>query len=92
VLRKTLRQFMNRHNAAPKVILMLNHGPVILGQSDRDVFNTMLMLDKWAKVLIGNYTIDSPRFFDDKISDRIEDRPDEHYRRRVIGKLESTNY
>lgn len=86
-LRKSLRQFINEHGSAPKVILMVNHGPVVLGQTERDVLNTMLMLDKWAKVLLGNYAVGEPQFLDEKLSDRIENRPDEHYRRRAIGKL-----
>ena len=86
-LRKSLRQFMDEHKAAPRIILMANHGPVILGQSEIDVLNAMLMLDKWAKVLAGNYAIGAPQFLDEKLSDRIENRPDEHYRRRVIGRL-----
>jgi ribulose-5-phosphate 4-epimerase/fuculose-1-phosphate aldolase len=67
---------------------MVNHGPVILGQTERDVLNAMLMLDKWAKILLGNYAVGEPQFLDEKLSDRIENRPDEHYRRRAIGKLE----
>src|SRR5580698_7545924 len=34
-LRASLRQFIAKHKAPPKVILMLNHGPVVLGQSPR---------------------------------------------------------
>ncbi len=86
-LRASLRSFMTGHGAAPKVILMVNHGPVVLGQTERDVLNTMLMLDKWASVLAGNYATGGPQFLEEKISDRIENRPDEHYRRRAIGKL-----
>jgi len=86
-LRKSLRRFLSRHGAAPKVILMVNHGPVVLGQTERDVLNIMLMLDKWASILLGNYAVDKPQFLAEKKSDRIESRPDEHYRRRVIGKL-----
>jgi rhamnose utilization protein RhaD (predicted bifunctional aldolase and dehydrogenase) len=86
-LRKSLRRFMDEHDTAPKVMLMVNHGPVILGQTERDVLNTMLMLDKWASILAGNYTLGGPQFLDEKNSDRIENRPDEHYRRRAIGKL-----
>ncbi len=47
----------------------------------------MLMLDKWASVLLGNYAVGKPQFLEETNSDRIESRPDEHYRRRVIGKL-----
>jgi rhamnose utilization protein RhaD (predicted bifunctional aldolase and dehydrogenase) len=86
-LRKSLRQFMAEYGAAPKVILMVNHGSVVLGQTERDVLNTMFMLDKWASVLAGNYAVGGPQFLEEKISDRIENRPDEHYRRRAIGGL-----
>jgi rhamnose utilization protein RhaD (predicted bifunctional aldolase and dehydrogenase) len=86
-LRQSLRRFMDKHDAAPKVILMVNHGPVVLGQTDRDVLNIMLMLDKWSSILAGNYAVGEPRFLEEKYSDRIESRPDEHYRRRAIGKL-----
>lgn len=87
VVRDSLRKFMDEHGAPPKVILMVNHGPVALGQTDRDVLNIMLMLDKWAKILAGNYLLGGPQFLESTISDRIENRPDEHYRRAAIGAL-----
>ncbi len=86
-VRESLREFMDEHGVAPKVILMVNHGPVALGQTDRDVLNIMLMLDKWAKILAGNFALGGPRYLDSTISDRIENRPDEHYRRAAIGAL-----
>ena len=86
-LRDSLCRFREEHGDVPKVILMVNHGPVVLGQTDRDVLNTSLMLDKWASVLAGNYAVGGPQFLEEQNSDRIETRPDEHYRRRVIGKL-----
>jgi ribulose-5-phosphate 4-epimerase/fuculose-1-phosphate aldolase len=86
-LRNSLRDFMAKHRTAPKVILMVNHGPVILGQTERDVLNTMLMLDKWATILSGIYGVGEPQFLDKKNADRIENRADEHYRRRIIGRL-----
>ena len=84
-VRESLRQFVDTHGTPPKVILMANHGPVALGQSDQEVLNIMLMLDKWAKILAGNYALGGPQFLDATLSDRIENRPDEHYRRQIIG-------
>jgi rhamnose utilization protein RhaD (predicted bifunctional aldolase and dehydrogenase) len=89
-LRDSLRHFMARHHTSPKIILMVNHGPVILGQSERDVLNTMLMLNKWATILSGIYCVSQPQFLEVKTADRIDSRKDEHYRRRIIGKLRST--
>jgi ribulose-5-phosphate 4-epimerase/fuculose-1-phosphate aldolase len=64
---------------------MVNHGPVALGQSEREVLNIMLMLDKWASILAGVEAVGGPNFLDEGLSDRIEHRPDEHYRRRQLG-------
>ncbi|HVE15389.1 MAG TPA: class II aldolase/adducin family protein [Chthoniobacterales bacterium] len=86
-VRDSLRAFIDQHGAPPKIILMENHGPVILGQSDRDVLHTMLMLDKWAKIIAGTYVLGGPQYLDSSLSDRIENRPDEHYRRKAIGAL-----
>jgi rhamnose utilization protein RhaD (predicted bifunctional aldolase and dehydrogenase) len=87
-LRDALRRFMAKRDAPPKVILMVNHGPVVLGQSEREVLNAMLMLDKWASVLAGTLDFGGPRFLQEEFSDRIESRTDEHYRRRAINQLQ----
>ncbi|MFM2198210.1 MAG: hypothetical protein RLZZ505_1642 [Verrucomicrobiota bacterium] len=84
-VRDSLREFMDRHGAAPKVILMVNHGPVALGANDTEVLNIMLMLDKWAKVIAGTYLLGGSQFLDSSTTDRIENRPDEHYRRAAIA-------
>ena len=86
-LRKSLRRFTGERGAPPKVILMVNHGPVVLGATEREVLNTMLMLDKWATILAGTFAMGGPKFLEEKASDRIDNRPDEHYRRRAIGSL-----
>jgi ribulose-5-phosphate 4-epimerase/fuculose-1-phosphate aldolase len=64
---------------------MVNHGPVALGANDTEVLNIMLMLDKWAKVIAGTYLLGGPQFLDSSTTDRIENRPDEHYRRAAIA-------
>ena len=83
-MQASLRNFKLRHGTAPKVVLMESHGPVVLGQSEREVMNIMLMLDKWASVLLGTYAMGGPKFLEDSISERIETRPDEHHRRREL--------
>jgi ribulose-5-phosphate 4-epimerase/fuculose-1-phosphate aldolase len=76
---------METHGAPPKVILLENHGPVALGSSDTEVMNTLLMLDKWARILLGAFQAGGPRFLPETVSDRIDNRPDEHYRRTQIA-------
>jgi rhamnose utilization protein RhaD (predicted bifunctional aldolase and dehydrogenase) len=86
-VRTSLRSFSEKHGGAPKVILLANHGPVALGQTDRDVLNILLMLDKWARILVGNFALGGPQFLPDSTSTRIDTRPDEHYRRAQIAAL-----
>jgi rhamnose utilization protein RhaD (predicted bifunctional aldolase and dehydrogenase) len=85
-VRGALREFRAAHGTSPKVILLENHGPVALGSSETEVLNILLMLDKWARVLAGALAVGSPRFLPSAVSDRIDNRPDEHYRRAQIGK------
>jgi rhamnose utilization protein RhaD (predicted bifunctional aldolase and dehydrogenase) len=85
-VRGALQAFRTEHGGTPKVILLENHGPVALGASDTEVLNILLMLDKWARVLAGTLTLGGPAFLPDQVSDRIDQRPDEHYRRARIGR------
>ncbi len=85
-VRRVLREFRAAHGTAPKVILLESHGPVALGATDTEVLNILLMLDKWARVLAGTLAVGGPKFLPSAVSDRIDNRPDEHYRRTQIGK------
>lgn len=85
-VRVSLHQHMATYGAPPKVILLENHGPVALGSSDTEVFNILLMLDKWARILCNTLAMGGPRFLPETVSDRIDNRPDEHYRRAQIAK------
>jgi len=44
------------------------------------------MLDKWARVLAGTLAVGGPKYLPASVSDRIDKRPDEHYRRAQIAK------
>lgn len=84
-VRVSLAQFRQEHGGAPKVILLVNHGPVALGATEREVLNILLMLDKWARILAGSFALGGPEFLPETISTRIDTRPDEHYRRAQIA-------
>lgn len=85
IVGRGLQEFVSKHGKAPKVILMENHGPVALGSSSREVLNIMLMLDKWARVLLGTLSIGGPEYLKDDDAARIDQRLDEAYRRKQIG-------
>lgn len=87
-VRAELARFREEHGGAPRVILLENHGPVALGETARDVLNILLMLDKWARIIVGSHALGGPRFLPAAISSRIDSRPDEHYRRQQIRSLE----
>lgn len=84
-VRRALRGFRAARGAPPKVLLLENHGPVALGGSAAEILNILLMLDKWARVLAGTLALGGPRFLPETSSDRIDRRPDEHYRRARIA-------
>jgi rhamnose utilization protein RhaD (predicted bifunctional aldolase and dehydrogenase) len=81
-----LRRYRGVHGKAPKLLLMENHGPVALGQSAKEVFNIMLMADKWARILAGTYALGGPKFLPQSEVSRIDNRLDEIHRRRELLK------
>ncbi len=83
-VRDALTKFRDAHGHGPKVMLMVNHGPVALGQTSGEVLNIMLMLDKWARILIGTQAFGGPNFLSDEDADHLDNRPDEHYRRKQL--------
>lgn len=83
-VRVELTRFKAAHGKGPKLLLMANHGPVALGQTDREVFNILLMADKWARALNGTGAWGGPNCLDAADADRIDNRLDEHFRRQQI--------
>jgi ribulose-5-phosphate 4-epimerase/fuculose-1-phosphate aldolase len=63
---------------------MVNHGPVALGQTEKEVFNILLMADKWARALNSMAAWGGPNYMSGEDSDRIDNRLDEHFRRKQI--------
>lgn len=83
-VRDSLRAFKAKHGKSPKIIFLENHGPFILGQTDLDVINTMMMLDKWSKIMVANQAFGGSKNLSSEASDRIENRLDEAYRRKRL--------
>ncbi|MBD3308566.1 aldolase, partial [candidate division KSB3 bacterium] len=88
VLAKFVQQkftaYLDRFGIPPKAIYMQNHGFIALGKTDKDVLNITQMAVKTARILQGTYLMGGPRFFSDAEVNRIETRPDEQYRRKII--------
>lgn len=86
-LRAELRRYHAVYGRDPKLLLLVNHGAVALGQTATDVLNTMLMVDKWARVLVGTYALGGPSFLPPREVERIDSRLDEHYRRSRLSQV-----
>ncbi len=84
-IRARIVAYIQQYNDVPKVILMQNHGLVVLGSSAEQVLNTTAMMVKTARVILGTYALGGPHFLTDENVARIHSRPDEAYRRKLLG-------
>lgn len=71
----------------PKVILMQNHGFIALGKTPQEVENIHAMYVKTARVLLGTFSLGGPHFLTESQVERIHKRPDEIYRRKILGSI-----
>ncbi|MDZ4789238.1 MAG: class II aldolase/adducin family protein [Blastochloris sp.] len=83
-VRAELIRYQEKHGKGPKLLLMVNHGPVALGQTEKEVLNILLMADKWARALNQTHAWGGPNYMSEVDSDRIDSRLDEHFRRKQI--------
>ncbi len=79
-----LGRYKDTYGTPPKLLLLENHGLVALGGSAREALNITLMADKWARTLAGTYALGGPRFLPQEEVARIDNRLDEHYRRKRL--------
>ncbi|MBN1248438.1 MAG: class II aldolase/adducin family protein [Anaerolineae bacterium] len=84
-IRKRIDNYLDMYGERPRVILMQNHGMVALGHSAEQVENVTAMMVKTARVLLGAYASGGPGFLSAENVDRIHTRPDEAYRRKLLG-------
>lgn len=80
-VRGALREFLDRHQRVPKVLLMENHGTIALGATAQDVLNVTRMLVKTCRIVAGTLLAGGPRFLSVAQIERIDKRPDELARR-----------
>jgi rhamnose utilization protein RhaD (predicted bifunctional aldolase and dehydrogenase) len=80
-----LSEFQAKHGISPKVIYLANHGIFALGQTADEALLISEMAVKTSRILVGAIAVGGPRFMDAEEVDRIDGRPDEHYRRKLNG-------
>lgn len=84
-VRDLINQYVEEIHEVPQVILMQNHGMIALGRTAEQVESITAMAVKAARVLLGNYIMGGPHFLTASSVDRIHTRPDELYRRKLLG-------
>ncbi|RMF80928.1 MAG: class II aldolase [Chloroflexi bacterium] len=81
IMRERVRAYIAKHNEAPKVILLKNHGLIALGQTPTEVLNITAMAVKAAAIFVGACAVGGPVFMSPEDVMHIYKRPDEIYRR-----------
>jgi rhamnose utilization protein RhaD (predicted bifunctional aldolase and dehydrogenase) len=85
-VRDSIARYVGEHREIPQVILMQNHGLIALGSTAQQVEDITAMVVKASRVLLGAYALGGPHFLSLENVARIHTRPDELYRRGVLGK------
>ena len=83
-IRAGVERYLDRWGAAPRVILMQNHGLIALGSNPAEVLSATFMMVKTARILLGTLAVGGPNFLSQANVDRIYTRPDEHYRQKAL--------
>lgn len=83
-LQRGLRDYKERLGTVPKTVYLRNHGLLALGESADEVGRITTMAAKVARILGGALAAGEPVYLTEAQADRIEARPDEHHRRRML--------
>ncbi|MDW8344543.1 MAG: class II aldolase/adducin family protein, partial [Verrucomicrobiae bacterium] len=84
-IRRQTEAFIQRYQRPPRIILMQNHGVIAVGKTAAAVLSSLLMVEKAARIFVGAALLGGPVFLSDANVARIDGRPDEHYRQRVLN-------
>ena len=80
-MRKVVRAYQEHQSEAPKLILLVNHGLIALGQTPTEVLNITAMAVKAARIYHGALLTGAPTHLPAEEVEHIYRRPDEIYRR-----------
>ncbi|GEK79225.1 class II aldolase/adducin family protein [Agrococcus baldri] len=83
-MRDALAAFVAQHGQLPKIAYLQNHGIFAIGEDAAECLRITEMADKHARILTAALAVGEPVFLGDDVLDRIENRADEHHRRRVL--------
>jgi rhamnose utilization protein RhaD (predicted bifunctional aldolase and dehydrogenase) len=83
-IREETDKFIIAENRPPRVILLQNHGFIAIGATTGSVLAATLMAEKTARIFLGAAAVGAPVGLTEKNVARIDSRPDEHYRQKML--------
>lgn len=83
-IRDRTKAYVEKHGLGPRVILLQNHGLIVLGPSADAVLATTLMTVKAAAIFMGAAALGGPIFLTPQHVERIAGRADEAYRQQQL--------
>jgi rhamnose utilization protein RhaD (predicted bifunctional aldolase and dehydrogenase) len=84
-LARRVRDELVTHGEPPRAIYLANHGLFALGETPEHVLQITAMAVKASRVLAGALAVGGSTALPDTEADRIDARPDEHYRRAALA-------
>ena len=85
--REAIRAYVGQWGEPPKVVLLQNHGLFALGRDTDEVKRVTAMAVKVARALLGTFALGGPHFLTNAQAERIQTRPDEHFRQAKLLNL-----
>jgi rhamnose utilization protein RhaD (predicted bifunctional aldolase and dehydrogenase) len=76
--------FITAENRPPRVILLQSHGFIAIGATTGSVLAATLMAEKTARIFLGSASLGGAVGLTPKHVARIDSRPDEHYRQKML--------
>jgi len=84
-IKRSCEEYIGRHGRAPRSILMKNHGLIVLSETPKAALNACKMWVKVATILMHAAMLGGVDYLTPEQAHRIEHRPDEEYRRRLLS-------
>jgi rhamnose utilization protein RhaD (predicted bifunctional aldolase and dehydrogenase) len=83
-IRAQVKIFVEKESRHPRIILLRNHGLIACGATTGAVLAATLMAEKAARIFVGAAGLGGPIALTPQNVARIDSRPDEHYRQRML--------
>ena len=84
-IRVAAADYVSEYGAAPKMIVMQNHGLIAIGSTPDEVDRVTAMADKAARIRLGALSVGGINELGAGTTAQLLDRPDERYRQQQLA-------